>query len=233
MKAAAASEPKREPRFDSDRAFTIAFAISLAVHLILLVGQLLSLNWLAMPRLRAPIEIIYDYEIAQQELRYLQEQLARAKAATTASPAPANPGEQAQIRIPDRPSLTADQTLAEMLPDRSSVVDLTNLVDASRGDPVLLSYFSAIREQIQQAANSRPWLSGELTQGLVYVSFELTSNGAVQGLKIVADRSVPSEALQDVALQIVKHAAPFPPFPPSMPDPSKTIVVPLEFLLGG
>ena len=172
----------------SDRVFTVAFSISLAVHLVLLLGQLFSFNWLAVPRLRAPLEIIYDHEVAQQELRYLQEQLSRANTATTASPAPTAPVQPMQIRIPDRPALTADPTLAEILPDRSTAVDLTNLVDASRGDPVLLSYFSAIREQIQQAANSRPWLTGEITQGLVYVSFELASNGAIQGARIVMDR---------------------------------------------
>jgi TonB family protein len=216
----------------SDRAFTISFAISLGVHLTLVIGQFLSLNWFSAPRTRSPLEVIYDYEIAQQELRRLQEQLSRAKRDTVSSPSLSDLGERSQIRIPDRPSLTADRTLADLMPGRSSVVDLTNLVDASRGDPVLLSYFSAIREQIQQTANRRSWLTGETAEGLVYVSFILTSTGAVQGVTIISDQSVPAQTLWDVARRIVKTAAPFPPFPPSMAEPSKTVVVPLEFLLG-
>jgi protein TonB len=117
-------------------------------------------------------------------------------------------------------------------PQRGAVIDLTNLVEASRGDPVLLSYFSAIREQIQQTANRQPWLTGEMTQGLVYVSFTLYASGSVERVVIVGERSVDSEMLRDAALRIVKAAAPFPPFPPSMTEGHKTVVVPLEFLLG-
>ena len=96
----------------------------------------------------------------------------------------------------------------------------------------MLSYFSAIREQIQRAANRRTWLTGEQREGLVYVSFVLTSTGAVQEAAVVSGRSAASPDLRDVAVQIVKAASPFPPFPPSMGEPNKTIVVPLEFLLG-
>ena len=227
--------PARKPAAEDllgDRVFVIAFSISLGLHLILLIGQWLSWNWLFGPRLTRSLEVVYDVEMAQQELRYLEERLARANTDTVASPAPPTMGEHTQIRIPDRPSLTADHTLSDIMPARSTVVDLTDLVDASHGDPVLLSYFGAIREQIQQTANRRQWLSGSATQGLVYISFDLASNGSIQRVKIITDRSVPSETLQDVALTIVKTAAPFLPFPPSMAEPSKTIVVPLEFLAG-
>ncbi|PIQ84532.1 MAG: hypothetical protein COV75_01810 [Candidatus Omnitrophica bacterium CG11_big_fil_rev_8_21_14_0_20_63_9] len=217
----------------NDRVFAISFGASLGLHLILLLGQILSLPWWDTPRPMRPIEVVYEYEIVQQELKELQERHSKAARDLTTAPASA-PGlsERTQIRIPDRPSLTVEQTVADLALNRSSVIDLTNLVDASRGDPVLLSYFGAIREQIQQAANHRPWLTGETAQGLVYVSFILSSSGAVQGISIVADRSVSSDQLRDVAVKIVKTAAPFLPFPPSMTDPQKTIVVPLEFLLG-
>lgn len=215
----------------SDRVFTIAFGVSLGIHLLLLIGQLLSLDWFSLARQRT-IEVVYDQVVAQQELRLLQERLAQDKRETIASPAPSTFGQQTQIRIPDRPSLAADHHLSDIMPDRASIVDLTNLVDAARGDPVLLGYFSAVREQIQQTANAQAWLAGSAGQGLVYVSFVLTNNGAVQGLTIVADRSVDVRILWDVALNIVKNAAPFPPFPPSMAEPSKTIVVPLEFMVG-
>ena len=215
----------------TDRVFTICFGISLGLHLALLVGQLLSLGWFRIDRVRTPIEVVYEYEVAAQELQHLQEQLARAKRDAVAAPS-LTTGERVQIRVPDRPLLTADQTVPEILPGRSSVVDLTNLVDASRGDPVLLSYFSAIREQIQETANRRSWLNGEPTEGLVYVSFVLTSTGAIQGAAVLPDRSVPSQPLRDISVNIVTTAAPFPPFPPSITEPNKTIVVPLEFLVG-
>ena len=232
----------------SDRAFSIAFAVSLGLHLVLLLGQLLSLHWLNLSSSRTPIEVIYEHEAASRELERLQEHLARATQETIAVPSPPTVSEHAQVRIPDRPSLSDDRSLAAVATGRPltddralsefvaatppSVVDLTNLVDASRGNPVLLSYFSAIRDQIQQAANRTTWLSGASSEGLVYISFTLSASGAIQKVTVVSERSVAAQPLQEAAIRIVRAAAPFPPFPPSMAEPNKTVVVPLEFLLG-
>ena len=231
----------------TDRAFTVAFAVSLGLHLVLLLGQLASLNWLTPPSSRIPLEVVYERETTTRELERLQEHVVRAAQQAAAMPSPPTLGEHAQIRIPDRPSLSDDRafaaavsgrplsddrSLSDFIPGPPAIVDLTNLVDASRGDPVLLSYFSAIRDQIQQAANRTTWLNAASTEGLVYVSFTLTASGAIHKVGIVSDRSVAAQPLQEAAIRIVKAAAPFPPFPPSMADPNKTIVVPLEFLLG-
>jgi len=215
----------------SDRAFLVSFGISLGLHLLLLVGQLLSLDWFRVPLRRTAMDVIYDRAVEQEALRVLQERLANATRDAIASPAPHALGAQVQIRIPDRPLLTVGQDLSELMPDRASIVDLTNLVDAARGDPVLLSYFGAIREQIQRTANSQMWVSGEPGEGLIYVSFVLAPSGRLEGTSIVTERSRGEPALWDAALRILKTSAPFPPFPPSMAEPSKTIIVPLEFLV--
>ncbi len=231
----------------SDRAFTVAFGVSLGLHLVLLLGQLASLNWLKMSGSRTPIEVIYERETTTQELERLQERLARATSESAAVPSTPTVGEHAQVRIPDRPllsddrlltvteagrPLTDDGSLSELVPGSPAIVDLANLVDASRGNPVLLSYFSAIRDQIQQTANRTTWLNGASTEGLVYISFTLSASGAIRQVAVVSERSVAAQPLQEAAIRIVKAAAPFPPFPPSMAEPNKTIVVPLEFLLG-
>lgn len=221
----------------SDRAFTIAFSLSLGLHLVLLAGQWLSLFWHAPVRSSRPIDVIYEAQAARREMERLQEQLVRAKRNAMTSAGGANIssrrlGELTQIRIPDRPVLTQDQELDDILPGRAAVVDLANLAEAAGGNPVLLSYFSVIRERIQQTASNRGWFSEEINEGLVYVSFVLTAEGAVRQTGIVSSRSAPSPLLRDVAVRIVQAAGPFPPFPPSITEPSKTIVVPLEFLLG-
>ena len=230
----------------TDRVFTVAFGVSLGAHLVLLLCQLVSLNWLATPSRRTPMEVVYERETATRELEQLQEHLARATRDAAAIPSPTL-GDHPQIRIPDRPSLsedrplaavaggrplTDDRSLSDFVPGPPAIVDLTNLVDASRGDPVLLSYFSAIRDQIQQAANRSTWLSASMTEGLVYVSFTLNASGVIHKVSVVSERSVAAQPLQEAAVRIVKAAGPFPPFPPSMAEPNKTIVVPLEFLLG-
>ena len=217
----------------SDRIFRWAFGLSLGAHLILLIGQVISLSWLPKPRNLDPLEVIYEQETAKEELRVLQEQLARMQRDTSSSPAPTAAGIRPHIRIPDRPSLMTGQMLTDIMPDHSMVIDLTNLVDAARGDPVLLSYFSAIREQIQRTANSHDWVQQQRDEGLIFVSFVLSTSGQVEAVQVAGDRSANSAVLRDVAVRIVKGAAPFPPFPPSIPEPNKTIIVPLEFLLGG
>jgi len=182
--------------------------------------------------MRRAVEIVYDYEVAQQEVQRLQDQLARAKREAVTAPTSVSSGPRAQVRIPDRPALAASVNLGDAALFHSSFVDLTNLTEASGGDPVLLTYFGTIRERIQQAANRRTWVTGEEKEGLVYLSFVLTAGGSAQRAAVLTDRSVVSPSLQDTALRILEDAEPFPPFPPSMGDPSKTIVVPLEFLLG-
>ncbi len=222
----------RDPLSISDRVFLIAFGCSVAFHMVLLVSRVLSLSWFTRMRDRLPIEVIYDVAAGQPEAQLLQVQLTRAKRDAAAAPAPTQIGERMQIRIPERPLLAAEQMLAEALPAREAIVDLTDLVNASRGDPVLLSYFSAIREQIQTTANRHSREMTEEAGGLVYTSFVLSADGAIADLAIVSDRSIRSRLLQDVSLRIVKAAAPFPPFPPSMKELRKTVVVPLEFLQG-
>ncbi len=216
----------------SDRVFLIAFGVSLAIHLVLLITRIVSFPWLAQMKHRLPLEVVYETAQAKPEVEQFQAQLTRTKRDAAAAPAPSQIGDRMSIRIPDRPFLAGDRALAESMPARGAIVDLTDLVDASRGDPVLLSYFGAIREQIQSAANRQSWTLEDERGGLIYISFLLNDNGGIEGVVIVPERSVPSHSLQNASLGIVKSAAPFPPFPPSMKESSKTIVVPLEFTSG-
>src|SRR3989338_8321348 len=216
----------------TDKGFTLAFSISLGLHLLLLIGQFISWHWDAPSTMRRAVEIIYDYEVAKQEVQQLQDQLARAKREAVATPTSVSIGLRAQIRIPDRPSLAAVTSLGDAALASSSYIDLTNLTEASGGDPVLLTYFGAIRERIQQSANRRAWVTGDDQEGMVYLTFVLTASGSAQRISVLADRSALSPMLRSTALSILEHAGPFPPFPPSVPEASKTIVIPLEFLLG-
>ena len=214
-----------------ERIFFIAFATSLGLHLIVFAGPLMSLPWFRLPQRRLPLEVIYQYEIAHKDVQRLKERLARASH-TAQAPSPTESAGRLQIRIPERPVLATTQALPTIISQRSSVIDLTNLSEASQGDPVLLSYFSALREQIQRRANARGWFTGDVRQGLVYISFVLNAGGSIQKAWVVADRSVTSNSLREIAIRIVKSAAPFPPFPPSFGEAKKTIIVPLEFMSG-
>ena len=238
-----------------ERLFLAAIACSLIGHLVIVGLQLIRLKGYKRPvKLERAMDLVYEHDAPSREARALHEPLAYASRRSDATPSAS--AAALQVRLPERVSVGGSAVLGGLgsqgpsaplamgsgrsasLPDiaspsRAAVVDLTNIVEAAQGDPVLLSYFSAIRERIQQAANHRAWFSGESAEGLVYVAFVMSSVGQVQSVSIVADRSAASRALQDIAVNIIKAASPFPPFPPSFNMPSKTIVVPLEFLLGG
>ena len=227
----------------ADRMFTVAFAISAAAHGVLLVTQLLPAVRMKLLGGARPFEVVYDYALGERDdVHRMQRHVAEATRTTlTASSLGTGAlpalsiaaGEGTQVRIPERPiggALGASFALTPVA--RSAVVDLTNLAEASGGNPVLLTYFSVVREQIQQAANHRSWISDDTQQGLVYVSFLLAADGTVEQTAILGDRSVTSAALRQIALRIVEAAAPFPAFPPSIKERSKTVVVPLQFLEG-
>jgi len=213
-----------------DRPLVIAFSISLGCHALFMGIQLIHPSWRTTFKKQQVLDVIYEYQRAEQELRQLQRQLESLRSQSNALPRIQAPSPQ--IRIPNRPMVALSTPLPDTSVSRTTVVDLTNLVEAARGDPVLLSYFSAIREQIQQTANRRTWMTEEITEGLVYVSFVLNANGFVHSMTVLQDRSVPLRPLQEIAMKIIRAASPFAPFPPSLQEPSKTVVVPLEFLLG-
>ena len=227
-----------------DRVLTACFIASLSVHLVVLVSHRSPLLWMGRhaPRRRMTVNVIYEAPAAQQR-QQLETQVMRARRDTALAPLTASLGERTQIRIPDRPLLGADAAVLTQAGgggrtgaaapgiERAPVVDLANLFETAGSNPVLLSYFSVIRDQIQHTANHRAWAAGTPAEGVIYVRFVLASNGAIRSTGVVGDKSTGSMALRNVAMQIVQTAAPFPPFPPSLQDPSKDVVVPLEFLL--
>jgi len=214
-----------------ERAFTVAFAISLGAHLSLLVVQLHRLGWLGPRSRRLPIDVVYEYKEAEDELQQLRERLAKAKRDALTASTPGGSGGRPSVRIPERPLISSVESMTALLPGRAPFVDLTNLVDSARGDPVLMSYFGAIRDEIESAADRRAWFSADIAEGMVLVSFVVVSDGAIQAMSVLDERSVASARLRDIAMDIVKAAAPFPPFPPSLKESQQTVVIPLEFLL--
>jgi TonB family protein len=212
-----------------DRAFAAAFGCSLSVHAALIVADRLTPSWFATPIPPRRLEVVYHPE-TNQPLRWREEQRARVSLATAM---PGGSLQSPRVRISLQPGLATGQPLtappAQAFP---SAVDLTDLAAAAQGDPVRLAYFQAIREQIQRVANRPAWLATVSAGGLVYVTFVLAADGAAHEVRVVPERSTPSAALRQVAVAIVQAAAPFPAFPPSLPRPQQTVIVPMEFLLG-
>ena len=95
-----------------DRVFTIAFGVSLAAHLLFLVGQLLQLDWFTVRRDLGPIEVVYNYEMARESAQDMRAQLSRAQRDAIGAPVPGSFGErmvQEQLRAR---GLTDDRLLS-------------------------------------------------------------------------------------------------------------------------
>ena len=236
---------------ETDHAFLLALGLSLAGHAVLLGTQMMTAGRIWFSSSTNPTKLVYEHETPR-------EQGAWSRSAGRIQVAPL-PG-PAHVPAPEALSGGLSQgTVAWGIVDAaahsavadgpgqgwasvelptggawSAAIDLTNLTAAAHGDPVLYSYFSAMRERIQHTANARSWLpKDESGAGTVSVGFVVDRAGAIQTATVLVDRSVSSAALQETALRLVKASGPFLPFPPSFEQSALAIVVPIEFSFGG
>jgi len=236
-----------------NRSFALALGVSLAGHVVIVGAQIAFMGWSGVGASVQP-KVIYDARPDQDErweqaqrLYRVQAQLADMSSTAKMPQAVFGSSQAANLRTSQASAwagllaqLTSGRGLSRYVPGTESAggslwtnaVDLTNLASAARGNPVLLSYFSAIREQIQRTADRQDWLSHrQLDQGIVYVGFVIARNGRVTQTSLLKDRSVASSSLAAAAVNIIRASSPFPEFPPSSPGPAMALIVPLEFVL--
>jgi len=66
-------------------------------------------------------------------------------------------------------------------------------------------------------------------QGEVFISFTVTSSGELLQVMIVDKRSIPDSLLRDIAINSIRDASPFPPFPQGMNQYQITFNVIISF----
>ncbi len=96
-------------------------------------------------------------------------------------------------------------------------------------NPLYKNYYGIIRENIKKEAY-RNYTKYE--EGEVYLSFVISSEGALLDINLFKEKSKASEFLQNVALRSVKNAAPYPKFPAELNYPKLTFNVIISFELG-
>ena len=240
------------PAAGSDRLLAITMGVSLAGHVAAIAVFLLTSGWKGWGRTAGPVKIVYESEGPADQVPWTHE-VARIQVGLRQAPPPTaalpeqslgqgyNPGplgpDISQLSVESEAGsgglvMWGEAGSAEGDPGSSwsSAIDLNDLTGMFQSNPVLYSYFSSIRERIQAAANQHAWQPmNPSASGIVYVGFVLSRDGSVESTDVVQDRSTASPALRDVALRIVAASGPFLPFPPSFPESSKAIVVPIEF----
>ena len=227
-----------------DRLLLTAIGVSCAGHVAVIGGQLLLSHWGLFGSAARPAKLIYDRELIDTASSWTREEAVRPQQVQlTVGVGTAGGFEQGRDPVAgmSRPEVPMNFEgglggLARAWGGSdtwSAAIDLTDITAAAQGDPILLTYFGALREQIQRTAKTKAWVPpGELAAGTAYIGFVISRNGRLQSAAVVAERSTASPQLERIALQIVQAAGPFLPFPPSFEDASKAIIVPIEFTFG-
>ncbi|UCG35494.1 MAG: TonB family protein [Candidatus Omnitrophota bacterium] len=116
------------------------------------------------------------------------------------------PGKRASYSL-DKPKIVAKATKIVTLSEIPRDENLKKI-------PAYMDYYRFIREKIRETAFS---CYTSRAQGEVFVSFVILSNGQIETLSMGRESDAES-SLQKIAIQSVKGAAPFPPFPPELKD---------------
>jgi len=100
-------------------------------------------------------------------------------------------------------------------------------IDINKIDnPSYISYYQIVREKIRRAAY-QTYTGNEI--GEIYITFVIASNGNVKDVRLIRDKSSRSKYLQDITLQSVDNAAPFPAFPKELDYPQLSFNVVISF----
>lgn len=93
-------------------------------------------------------------------------------------------------------------------------------------NPSYMSYYQLVRERIRRAAYQN---YSRAETGEVYFSFVIFSNGALKEVQLVEEKSSSSQYLKGVALRSIKEAASFPAFPKELDYPQLSFNVVISF----
>ena len=111
---------------------------------------------------------------------------------------------------PAEKTLPQEQKPVPVAPQRPSIASATpvSLDDAAQSG-MCTNYYKIINDQLQRAALS----PADFSEGQITLSFVVMADGSLVSVDVVPDSSTPDSTLQKTAVQIVRDASPFPPFP--------------------
>ncbi|MBU1933116.1 MAG: TonB family protein [Candidatus Omnitrophica bacterium] len=94
-----------------------------------------------------------------------------------------------------------------------------------------ISYYRAVREKIRQYADRNYPATRRLGRGEIFLSFVVASSGELLRVKVIEERSVVDRTLRDIAINSIREASPFPPFPKGMRQYQITFNIIISFEL--
>ncbi len=107
--------------------------------------------------------------------------------------------------------LIPDKSKKEDTGKKENIQDLEKIEVSDPDQEELLRYQDMVKQRIEANRRYPRWAYRNNLEGIVYLSFEVLSDGSVKNLKIVDSSGV--NILDKGALCTVRRAAPFPPIP--------------------
>ena len=95
--------------------------------------------------------------------------------------------------------------------------------------PVFINYYQAIRQRILRYLDYPLIARKRSVVGTVHTSFDLDHRGRLR--KLTIEKSSGSDPLDQAALQSIRAATPFPPFPSNLPRSKLTFHIQIAFQL--
>lgn len=201
-----------------NRALSIAFIISVTAHCCLFAP------WPAFSSLLKVKSVKQEYnrplEVNYFEIKVTARPKVAAEPKEGASKAEADKTAQKSITAVSRDSMTFAKSETQPAPKATKTV-------SEKSEGVYLDYYTVIREKIR--ASLLGLYTRKYGEGDIQLEFTLNSNGTLNGLDILEDRSVSVRELRSITLKALQKASPFPPFPVELKEPQIDFNVIISF----
>lgn len=217
----------------SEEFFYKALIMSLSVHLLFVCSSLLVQNKARKQIRPHKMEVVYTVPKRTEILPPVPKE----KPADVKPPQEKiTPSDQlsSSFLIKERDEQPAALKVYERVPDKNRAMNMAMkktvsvpvLQSEKINNPTYANYYSLVRGRIRQRAyfNYSEYYAGE-----VYLTFILTSDGALKDIKIIEERTTGGQYLRTIGLKSIKEANPFPPFPKDLRYPELTFNVVISF----
>lgn len=219
-----------------ERVFRVSLAVSFLVHFFIL-ASLFYRNFHDNKKFRKNVEVIYQMEVREADKQVQRARKAQKLERQKLNPAPEiltkksvgsaavfkkvvkQPGE-IPVHKKQRAHVRSLEGKRQILVPMLSSEKITN--------PKYLNYNERIRNRIKNRAYfyiDDP----DFGNGEVYLTFVISSDGALQKVKIINDKTKANNYLRSVGLRSIEDSAPFPPFPSDLRYPELTFNIVISF----
>ncbi|MDP3041880.1 MAG: energy transducer TonB [Candidatus Omnitrophota bacterium] len=105
-------------------------------------------------------------------------------------------------------------------------ITLPQIEMARINNPSYISYYQIVREKIRRSAYQN-YTHNEI--GQAYVSFIISNDGYIKGVRLVEEKTTHNDYLKNIALSSIRDASPFPNFPKELDYPQLSFNIIISF----